>query len=561
MADRIWSLDVDRSLTIGRLPGADVHLEEDRFVSRAHARVWYADLRWWIEDVGSSHGTRVRGDDIRGRGAVALAGGDEILIGQTRLVFAASDRRVLRAGQASIELQVAPAVNFALHHCGMPIVELVVVQAADGPTPAARLSLDLGAYAEAHDLLVPALDSGTSTSFSRPAFSIDYGALQAQTERARWPVQARWNGELVRGDPVECWVLAHNEWSAAQPHRVSLAAFVLPNHPLIEQLVLELEPDPPDALAALHHYFSTRWRLSYREEPPHWDSSSQKIRLPHQVLLDPVERTGVGTCLDLALLYAACLENLGLQAVVAVVDMGQWWHALVGTWRVPSTGLEPIVVDRQRLLEEAHWIDATASTTSLEFRRDVIGATAEAVRILSERKLQFALDVAAARQDHITPLPFAGEPYPSPAVVGALEAARIIAEAAGAQPSGASLLLALLGIVGGLTREIVASRFGSLEAVKARIRAQLTSGSAGSSTLRRTRDLARSLARDEGSPMVLEPHLLTALLQTPSASLDSALNVVGTSRSDMLTLVARRIATTPTQYSIFSEWQPAKTSR
>src|SRR5262249_40575261 len=150
------------------------------------------------------------------------------------------------------------------------------------------------------------------------------------------------------------------------------------------------------------------WRMSYRLEPPHWSSTSQKIRMPHQVLLDPVERIGAGTCLDLGLLYAACLEHIGLEPVLAILDMGEWWHALVGAWRVPGTylGLEPIVLEREHLLGEADWIDPTACTSSPHLHRDAHEAQAEARRILSERPLQFALDVRAARQDNILPLPF-----------------------------------------------------------------------------------------------------------------------------------------------------------
>ena len=558
-----WPLATHRPVVIGRSSTTgprqpDIALDHDRFVSRRHAQVSFADGRWWIQDLGSRYGTVVRGATI-GPDSVPLSNGDEVLIGNTLLVLAAANRPELRCGRYRVEVDAAPAVNFSLVHCGFPIVEQIVVHAAAETAQPARLSLHVGAYAAARDLEIPPLSNDAVASFSRPTFTLDYAALQTQTERARCPIQLEIDGAPAEGEGLECWVLAHNEWSAAEAHRVSLAAFVLPNHPLVSQLVSELDSpvgdDPSHFLDALHEQFATRWRLTYQLEPPHWDSASQKVRLPHQVLVDPVGRIGAGTCLDLALLYAACLEHVGLQPVVAVIDMGEWWHALVGAWRTPGAylGLEPIVVDRQRLLDEADWIDATASTSTPAMRRDVAGARTEAIHILTQQPLQFALDVRAARQDHITPLPFAGEPYPSPAVQRALDSAR-------RDVSGAGLLLSLLRVEGGLTRQIVATQVGSLDAAAQRMHAALAGrpGRAADQTsgsVRRARDLARSLARGEGSPMILEPHLLAALLQTPSASLDTALTALGTTRADLLAGV--RIGQKPgaAQYSVFSEWR------
>jgi hypothetical protein len=68
---------------------------------------------------------------------------------------------------------------------------------------------------------------------------------------------------------------------------------------LVAQLVTEVMPptdtalSPQAMLAALHEHLAARWRLSYRLEPPHWSSNSQKIRLPHQVLVSPIERVGL----------------------------------------------------------------------------------------------------------------------------------------------------------------------------------------------------------------------------------------------------------------------------
>src|SRR5260370_28398676 len=112
-----------------------------------------------------------------------------------------------------------------------------------------------------------------------------------------------------------------------------------------------------------------------------------------------------------------------------------------------------------------------------------------------------------------TPLPFAAAPYPSPGVLGACEAAQAAADAAGSHAGGAALLLGLLRVEGGLTRQLIATRLGSIEATSRRLSAVLLPDASGGAPLRnfrRTRDFAQSLAREHGSPMILEPHLLAA---------------------------------------------------
>lgn len=77
---------VDGTLTIGRRSSNEVQVL-DATVSREHARIVFEDGRCWLEDLGSTHGTRVNGEPVERR---ALEPGDSIRIGQAslyRLVF------------------------------------------------------------------------------------------------------------------------------------------------------------------------------------------------------------------------------------------------------------------------------------------------------------------------------------------------------------------------------------------------------------------------------------------------------------------------------------------
>jgi len=68
---------------IGRLEDTDVALMLDATVSRIHARLTIEGGVYRVEDLGSTHGTRVNGRLIQG--TTRLSDGDEIQVGMTVL--------------------------------------------------------------------------------------------------------------------------------------------------------------------------------------------------------------------------------------------------------------------------------------------------------------------------------------------------------------------------------------------------------------------------------------------------------------------------------------------
>ncbi len=68
--------------SIGRDAGNDVVLN-DEAASARHALMEFADGEWWVEDSGSTNGTRVNGEVIRSR--ERLRYGDELGVGRVAL--------------------------------------------------------------------------------------------------------------------------------------------------------------------------------------------------------------------------------------------------------------------------------------------------------------------------------------------------------------------------------------------------------------------------------------------------------------------------------------------
>jgi pSer/pThr/pTyr-binding forkhead associated (FHA) protein len=96
-----FPLEADRT-TVGKAAENDVSLEDDTTASHLHAVLERFAAGWCVTDLGSSNGTWVNGERIWS--SRRLRHGDEIRVGQTRLIF----RDPLSAGGAQTEAGDAP---------------------------------------------------------------------------------------------------------------------------------------------------------------------------------------------------------------------------------------------------------------------------------------------------------------------------------------------------------------------------------------------------------------------------------------------------------------------
>jgi pSer/pThr/pTyr-binding forkhead associated (FHA) protein len=96
-----YALQADRT-TVGKAAENDVALADDPSASHLHAILERFPAGWCVTDLGSSNGTWVNGERIWS--SHRLRNGDEIRIGQTRLIF----RDPLTAAGSQTEADDAP---------------------------------------------------------------------------------------------------------------------------------------------------------------------------------------------------------------------------------------------------------------------------------------------------------------------------------------------------------------------------------------------------------------------------------------------------------------------
>lgn len=191
-------------------------------------------------------------------------------------------------------------------------------------------------------------------ALKRPQVQFDPRALFQISDAQAGTIELR----LITGEEVVAvavWtidVLPKNFWidGNTRDDYFALAAFVQPNHPSVRELLTETANElaasglstalsgyqPPlahvdELVEALYNTIKKR-EINYSNPPASWNVvGGQKIRTPQEIL-----KEGVGTCLDTAVLFASCLEQMGLDPVVAVVP----GHAFVGYWTAASKMVE-----------------------------------------------------------------------------------------------------------------------------------------------------------------------------------------------------------------------------
>lgn len=74
---------------VGRDPAAELYLE-DKTISARHARLYFEDTQWWVEDLGSTNGTLLNQERVVE--PVVLASGDRLQFGQVAFTLIIPDQ-------------------------------------------------------------------------------------------------------------------------------------------------------------------------------------------------------------------------------------------------------------------------------------------------------------------------------------------------------------------------------------------------------------------------------------------------------------------------------------
>lgn len=328
-------------------------------------------------------------------------------------------------GTLRVEVQADPTVGYASIQNAVPVarslrlsngtedrLEGLVVVVACNPSFARGTKLRFESLAPGESRLISPLD-----------LHPDHGYLSDLQEGMSASITAsvvRGTEELAQHtQPIQ--VLAYDQWAGTRALPELLAAFSMPNNPSVDVLVgkaskllrksySELSMDGYQSksrdvvwkqVSALYSTLAAE-NLQYAEPPASFGSDGQRIRTADRIL-----ESKVATCLDLAMLFASCLEQAGLRPVV-LIKKG---HAWVGVWLHQASFSQPLVEDAQEIRKRISSGEFLAFETTGVAQHH---SHRPSLRIALERGLEhlqdeneflFGVDVFMARGVQIKPLP------------------------------------------------------------------------------------------------------------------------------------------------------------
>lgn len=324
-----------------------------------------------------------------------------------------------------IDIEAARRLNFAMVENAVSLVERISVtntseEALTDIEIRANLMPDFGQVWKGHIRELPAGGTFHLDDVILP-LSRERFINQVEAQKARLLVQAKWGDQSVQAasSEVEVKVMAYNEWHALSLPQL-LSAFVMPNHPVIAETLkmaskrLELLTGDP-ALDGYQSKSEDRVRaiaqaiyetlqaldVTYSNPPASFeDGEGQKIRTPEQLL-----EHRLGTCLDLSVFTAACLEQAGLNSLLFLIK----GHAFPGVWLIDHSLAEASSDDGSRFSKLCSLGQILVYDSSAVAMRPLV-SFARAVAIGTEyltktETFHWGLCVAGSRRQKYYPLP------------------------------------------------------------------------------------------------------------------------------------------------------------
>lgn len=214
-------------------------------------------------------------------------------------------------------------------------------------------------------------------------------------------------------------ILSFDSWPGSTVLPEIISSFITPNRPYVMEIIKQASRimekntksnamdgyqsgDPNRVIAQLSAIFSAiqSHDIAYANPPASFETQGQKIRFP-----DVIKEHKLGTCLDLALLYAACAEAIGIHPIIVFFKD----HAYPAFWLKEYASSESFQDDKSLLtksiadgINEIILIESTHLTNK---QAGFNGAVRSAENSLNkENYFEFFVDVHRSRIGQIKPI-------------------------------------------------------------------------------------------------------------------------------------------------------------
>jgi very-short-patch-repair endonuclease len=323
-----------------------------------------------------------------------------------------------------IKANIAARLNVAFHQNSVPaIAEIELVNDTGDDIQDLAISIfATPSFLQPRSFRFDHIRAGGTQRLNPVPIDFDAKFLLGLTEAVRGEITivAKVGEAEIATLTTHCQLLSPSEWVGLCTAPELIAAFVRPNDPSVDVVLrnaaekLRKAGRDPSFGGYQSRKKARAWELTeamwaalcdervvYALPAQSFERNGQKVRSPTAVL----ERK-IGTCLDLALLFAACLEQAGLNPLIGLSE----GHAFCGVWLTNDEFSLGVIDEAQTLrkrmqLDELILIETTLLTNQPPVR---FAAAVDKGRGLvaedAERRFELLIDVRHARHRQIKPL-------------------------------------------------------------------------------------------------------------------------------------------------------------
>jgi hypothetical protein len=258
-----------------------------------------------------------------------------------------------------LDITVLPVVNYATQQNHVPVVrKLIVTNPSEQPWNERKLVLSANPdFFKPVTLALPPLSAGESYEAKAIQIGTSTQFLTDLTEKVSGEFECSlYEGEnLINSYRQAVDVLPYDFWGGLTHLPEMVVALSTPNHSQIPTIVRraseilqkwtgspsfdEYQTKNPNRVSkqigAVYEAIAEQ-NIVYCSVPASFEAYGQRVRL-----VDGILRDKLANCLDLSLLFAACLEAIGLHPLLVFVK----GHAFVGAWLVEDSFADPVSDD------------------------------------------------------------------------------------------------------------------------------------------------------------------------------------------------------------------------
>ena len=326
----------------------------------------------------------------------------------------------------TIKAVTAPQINFACHQNSVPLIrDISITNNTKDGFEGLTLRMDVSPeFVSPKTWNIASLPSGAEINIADRDTTLNGKFLLDLTESMRGDVIFSLVMDETEITKTACKVevLARNEWGGYGAQPELLAAFSMPNDPAIDKILSQAidilrrgkKDDVLDGYASgkrtrSWEVVSAIWsavgslELNYSYPPKSFERTGQKIRVPSMILSG-----GLGTCMDMTMLFCSALEQASLNPIVLLKD----GHAFVGVWLQPECFLSVVTDDVTAVRKRISLNELIVFETTLITQSPVLPFSAAIEKgkkqLAEEIEADFvcAIDIQRAREQRIKPLSF-----------------------------------------------------------------------------------------------------------------------------------------------------------